>query len=82
MDQIFHSRSFNRNGQRTRNKQLKNSFGDMDILKQSNNVEKLLRGLIRQRAEKADANFVNDVRIKTEHMEMFCWVLFYLQGEL
>ena len=43
----------------------------MDILKQSNNVEKLLRGLIRQRAEKADANFVNDVRIKTNHGNVF-----------
>ena len=71
MNQIFHYRSFNRNGKRTRNKQLRKSFGDMDILKQSNNVEKLLRGLIRQRAEKADANFVNDVRVKTNHGNIF-----------
>ena len=59
---------------------MKNSFGDMDILKQSNNVEKLLRGLIRQRVEKADANFVNDVRIKTENKEIFCCENFIFMG--
>ena len=40
---------------------MKRSFGDMDLLQQSNNVEKLLRGMIRQPAEKADSNFVDDV---------------------
>ena len=35
----------------------------MDILKQRNAVDKLLRGMITQKAEKADANFVDDVRI-------------------
>ena len=33
----------------------------MDLLQQSNNVEKLLRGMIRQPVEKADSNFVDDV---------------------
>ena len=40
---------------------MKRSFGDMDLLQQSNNVEKLLRGMIRQPVEKADSNFVDDV---------------------
>ena len=40
---------------------MKRSFGDMDLLQQSNNIEKLLRGMIRQPAEKADSNFVDDV---------------------
>ena len=43
------------------NQQLKKNFGNMDLLLQSNNVEKLLRGLIKQPVEKADSNFVDDV---------------------
>ena len=36
----------------------------MDLLMQGNTVEKLLRGMITQEVEKADANFVDDVRIQ------------------
>ena len=46
---------------RIQSQKMKRSFGDMDLLQQSNNVEKLLRGMIRQPVEKADSNFVDDV---------------------
>jgi len=54
--------AYNRRGQKTKSQKMKRSFGDMDLLQQSNNVEKLLRGMIRQPAEKADSNFVDDVK--------------------
>ena len=56
-------RALNRNGQTTINNQLRKSFGDMDMLKQRDAFEKLLRGMVSQQVEKADSNFVDDVRI-------------------
>ena len=52
---------------------MKRSFGDMDLLQQSNNVEKLLRGMIRQPVEKADSNFVDDVSFINDFFKK--WIL-------
>ena len=57
-------RAFTRAGALRRNVELKNSFGNMDMLKQRFMIDALLRGLVRQPVEKADANFVDDVNTK------------------
>jgi hypothetical protein len=41
---------------------LKDGFGNMDLLKERNMIDGLVKGLVTQPAENADGNFVDDVR--------------------
>ena len=59
---IFH-RAVSRNNRQTRRIELRDAFGNMDLLKERNMFDDLLRGLVTERAEKADNNFVDDVRL-------------------
>ena len=52
-----------RNNRQTRRIELRDAFGNMDLLKEHNMFDDLLRGLVTERAEKADNNFVDDVRL-------------------
>ena len=58
-------RAFGKNGARTTHQELKENFDNVNLLFPSENVDKLLRGLLTQPVEKADNNFINDVRNDT-----------------
>ena len=52
-------------GRETFNENLKDNFGNMDLLKQRNMMDQLLRALVRQPSENVDGNFVDDI---TNHL--------------
>ena len=60
---IYYSRAFSSRGRQTRNLDLKDAFGNMDIVEQRNMLDGLLRGMLKQRLQKADKNFADDVKI-------------------
>ena len=41
--------------------ELRNSFGDVDLLLRRNMIDELLRGLVKEPVKKLDGNFVDDV---------------------
>ena len=51
---IYYSRAFSSRGRQTRNLDLKDAFGNMDIVEQRSMLDGLLRGMLKQRLQKAD----------------------------
>ena len=54
-------RAFTQGGAQIKNLDLKDAFGNMDIVEQRNMVDGLLRGMLKQRLQKADRKFTDDV---------------------
>ena len=54
-------RTFLQNGMKSSNLSLVENFGNMDPLVGQNQIDRLLRGLVKQPIEKVDFTFVEDV---------------------
>ena len=54
-------RAFTQGGSQIKNLDLKDAFGNMDIVEQRSMVDGLLRGMLKQRLQKADRKFTDGV---------------------
>ena len=56
-------RAFLQNGVSSTNLSLSENFGNMEPLAGQNQIDRFLRGLVKQPTEKVDFNFVEDVSV-------------------